>query len=109
MGTVEASRMTWPDERVDDLANRVDEGFRQVDRRFERMDERFERVDERFRQVDENFQRIDADLRELRGQMIGMQREIHARFDSLQRSMLQFGGGLIISFVALVAAFVLGH
>lgn len=82
--------MTWSDERIDGLAIRVDEGFEQVDRR-----------------LDKTFGRIDADLRELRSQLIGMQGEMNARFDSLQRS-LQLGGGLSISLVALLAAFVLG-
>ena len=79
-------RSTWTDSRLDDLSQRMDEGFR----------------------------RVDADLRELRAE-IGSQRgetsslkvEMNARFDSLQRTLIQFGGGLIASFVGLIVTFVL--
>jgi hypothetical protein len=30
---VEAIRVNWTDERIDDLSNRVDDGFRRVDHR----------------------------------------------------------------------------
>jgi hypothetical protein len=42
--------------------------------------------------VDEGFRRVDADLRALNG-----------RFDSLQRTMLQIGGGVIVALVGLIA------
>jgi hypothetical protein len=42
--------------------------------------------------VDEGFGRVDADLRALDG-----------RFDLLQRTMLQIGGGVIVALAGLIA------
>jgi hypothetical protein len=60
-------RETWTDERLDDLSRRMDAGFAHVDA---------------------GFARVDADIRAL-GQ------STNERFDALQRTMLQVGGGLI--------------
>ena len=100
-------RDTWTDERLDDLSRRMETGFdrvhqdlRDLNGRFDafnqRMDERFEsankRTDERFeaanQRTDERFDAVDA------------------RFDSLQRTMLQIGGGMIAAFIGLIAAFI---
>lgn len=51
-----------------------------------------ERLDELNNRVDEGFKRVDADLRAL-----------NARFDGLQRTMLQVGGGVIVALVGLIA------
>ena len=40
--------------------------------------------------------RLDADLRGIRGEM-------NARFDALQRTMLQLGGGVIAALIGLIA------
>jgi hypothetical protein len=40
--------------------------------------------------------RLDADLRGIRGEM-------NARFDALQRTMLQLGGGAIVALIGLIA------
>jgi hypothetical protein len=76
---MEAMRSTWTDSRLDDLSRRVDEGFR----------------------------RVDVDLRGMRGETNSLRIEMNARFDSLQRTLIQFGGGLVASFVGLIVAFVL--
>ena len=88
-------RQSWSDDRIDGLERKVDEGFRHVDERFEQVDKRFEQVDKRFEQVDKRFDRVEGELYDLR-------REMNARFDSLQRSLLIFGGSM---FAALLGAF----
>lgn len=50
------------------------------------------RLDDLNQRVDVGFQRVDADLRALNG-----------RFDALQRTMLQVGGGVIAALVGLIA------
>jgi hypothetical protein len=77
---MESMRVSWTDDRLDDLAHRMDEGFR----------------------------RVDADNRELRAEMGAFRAEMNDGFESLQRTMIQFGGCLIASFAALVVAFLLG-
>jgi hypothetical protein len=66
------SRATWTDERLNDFARNVDRRFNEVDRRFDEVDRRFDRVDD--------------ELRELRSQMT-----------FLHRTMLQLGGGTIVT------------
>jgi hypothetical protein len=50
------------------------------------------RLDDLSDRVDRGFERLDADLRAL-----------NARFDSLQRTMLQVGGGVIVALIGLIA------
>lgn len=50
------------------------------------------RLDDLNHRVGEGFNRVDADLRAL-----------NARFDALQRTMLQVGGGVIVALVGLIA------
>ena len=86
-------RGTWTDERLDDFSRRMETGFdrlhqdiRDLNGRFDafnqRMDERFESANQR---TDERFEAVDV------------------RFDSLQRTMLQIGGGMIATFIGLTA------
>ncbi len=44
------------------------------------------------RRMDDGFARVDADLRAL-----------NSRFDGLQRTMLQVGGGVIVALIGLIA------
>lgn len=48
-----------------------------------------ERLDDLNHRVDEGFKRVDAELRALNG-----------RFDALNRTLLQIGGGLIATLIA---------
>lgn len=60
-----------------------------------RLDDLNARVTDLGRRMDEGFGRVDADLRALNG-----------RFDALQRTMLQVGGGLIAALMGVIAALV---
>ncbi|HEX9966718.1 MAG TPA: hypothetical protein VGB06_02110 [Solirubrobacterales bacterium] len=51
-----------------------------------------ERLDDLSQRMDDGFKRVDAELRALNG-----------RFDSLNRTLLQIGGGVIIALVGLIA------
>jgi len=75
------TRESWTDERLDDLNERISMGFAQVDKRFEKVDRRFERVED--------------EIKDLR-------REMNARFDSMQRSMMQ---AVVVLSVGMLAGF----
>jgi hypothetical protein len=62
-----------------------------------------DRMDDLKGQVDELGRRMDAGFREIREGMAADQREINARFDSLQRTMIQFGGAMVAALVGLFA------
>lgn len=51
-----------------------------------------ERLDDLNKKVDQGFTRLDADMREL-----------NARFDSLQRTLLQVGGMMTAALIGLIA------
>jgi hypothetical protein len=51
-----------------------------------------ERLDDLNQRMDAGFARVDADLRGL-----------NARFDSLQRTMIQLGSGVIVALIGLIA------
>jgi len=66
-------RETWTDQRLDELNEKVDRGF----------------------------ERVDTDIRELRGDVKGLSREMNARFDALNRNLLV---GAIAIVVALIGS-----
>jgi hypothetical protein len=80
---MERARVTWTDERLDDLAHRVDDGFKRLDE-----DLRSLRTDLGGR-IDRVEGRIDAQGREL-----------GARIDALQRTMIQLGGATMVAILA---------
>ncbi len=55
-----------------------------------------ERLDDLSQRMDAGFRRVDADVRELRAEM-------NARFDGLNRTLLQLGGGVIVALIGLIA------
>jgi hypothetical protein len=55
-----------------------------------------ERMDDLSHRMDKGFDRVDADVRELRTEM-------NARFDSLQRTLIQVGGGIAAALIGLIA------
>lgn len=72
---METMRESWTDERLDDFRA-------ETARRFESVDKRFDRLE---RRMDEGF------------------KETRAEFKSLQRTMNQFGGAMIIGLLGLIA------
>jgi hypothetical protein len=72
---METMRKSWTDERLDDFAG-------ETARRFDTLE----------RRMDDGFNRVDAELR-----------AVNARFDALQRTMLQLGGGVIAALIGLIA------
>lgn len=79
---MEVARNSWTDKRLDDFAAHTDQRFDVVDKRFDGLE----------RRMGEGFNRVDAELRGLSG-----------RIDALQRTMLQVGGGVIVSLIGLIA------
>lgn len=59
-------------------------------RRFDAVDKRFDEVE---RRMDGGFKRVDEDIRDLRSDM-------NQRFDALNRTLLQLGGGVIAALIA---------
>lgn len=83
-------RESWTDRRLDDFAAHTGQ-------RFDAVDQRFDQVDRRFDQIDKRLDKADIDMRELRTEM-------NLRFDSMQRSLIQFGGVMIAALIGLIAA-----
>lgn len=88
--TMQAMHAGSIEARLDALGEKVDELGR-------RMDKRFEQVDRRFEQVDKRFERIETELRE-------QHREFSDRFDRLQKLMLQFSGGALLTVIGALVA-----
>jgi len=68
-----------------------------------RLDDLNGRVSDLGRRMDEGFARADANLRGLRGEMNSRFEHVEARFDALNRTMLQLGGGVIVALIGLIA------
>ncbi len=79
---MEAGRHSWTDARLDDFR-------RDVDKRFDAVDSR---LDETNRRMDVGFGRVDAELHAING-----------RFDSLHKTLIQLGGGVIVALIGLIA------
>jgi hypothetical protein len=71
------------------------------------------RLDDFSRHVDERFNRVEAELRtqrsEMRTEFASLRSEMDSRFDSLQRLILQVGGGAIVTFAAGILAVFANH
>jgi len=116
---MEAVREQWTDERLDDLKGEVatlrtemrDE-FRAVRSEMqaefravrEEMKAEFRAVREEmrveFRAVREEMK---AEFQAVRGEIGSLRLEMHAGFDALHRTMIQFGGVLIAALIGLIA------
>ena len=89
--------MAWTDERMDDFAAHAYRRFDAVDKRFDAVDRRFDSIERRMgsieRRMEDGFTRVDEEFR-------GLRAEMNQRFDGLQRSLLQLGGGVIAALIA---------
>jgi hypothetical protein len=72
---MEATKVSWTDERLDDLSHRMDQGF----------------------------ERVDRDMRDLRAEMSGGFDRLDSRFDAMQRTLFLAAAGVIASLIGLIA------
>ncbi len=93
-GNMEAMRQSWTDDRLDDFRGEVNRRFDEVDRRFEAVDKRFEAVDKRFDRVDQRFDDLS--------------RQMNARFDAVQGTIVQLQRTMFQAAVAVVVALLTG-
>jgi tetrahydromethanopterin S-methyltransferase subunit G len=98
--TMEAMRESWTDARLDDFAVHTDRRFDAVDRRFDAVDQRFDAIDQRFDAVDQRLDAVDRRFDAVERRMENGFAEVNARFDALQRTMLQLGGGIAAALIA---------
>jgi hypothetical protein len=83
---MEAMRESWTDDRLDDLQ--------------QSMNQRFDRVDSDVRDLRGE---TNDSFHDLRSEMNTRFDRVDARFDSLQRTLLQLGGGVIVALIGLIA------
>jgi hypothetical protein len=83
---METMREGWTDERLDDLKESVGDIARRMDAGF--AESRMEAASIR-REMREGFQAVDVRFN-----------SIDARFDALQRTIIQVGGGMAAAFFA---------
>ncbi|HEX8689110.1 MAG TPA: hypothetical protein VF729_02580 [Solirubrobacterales bacterium] len=77
---------SWTDGRLDDFAKHVDQRFDVVDRRFDDVE----------RRMKDGFDRVDADMREMR-------KDLSAKFDGLQRTLLLTNGAIVAALIGVIA------
>jgi septation ring formation regulator EzrA len=99
---MEAMRQSWTDDRLDAFRGETQLRFDQVDKRFDEVDRRFGEVDRRFEEVDKRFDKVEDGIKELRGEMNTRFNAMEARFDALQRVMIWFCGGTIVTLLSVV-------
>jgi len=111
VGSMEAMREAWTDDRLDDLAIRTDRGFDRVDKDVREvraeMKAGFDRVDDEFREVrgemKAGFQKMEARTEARFDALHGALHDLHGALHDLQRTMLQIGGGLIGTLLVVTA------
>jgi hypothetical protein len=88
---MERARVTWTDERLDDLASKVEDGF--------------QRVDSELRDLRTDLgRRIESSERELSRRIDAQGAEVSRRIDAMQRIMIQFGGGITLAVLATLVS-----
>jgi tetrahydromethanopterin S-methyltransferase subunit G len=136
MAVMPAPRESWTDERLDDLATKVDDGFREVraemrqfrtevgsrfdgldarldsrcgaiESRFDAIDSRFGAIESRFDAIDPRFGAIESRFDAIDPRFEAVDSRIDARFDAMQRLIIQVGAGLfgtmLIGFASILA------
>ena len=82
---------------MDDFVAHTYRRFDEVDNRFEQVDKRFDSIE---RRMEDGFKKVDQDIG-------GLRTEMNQRFDALNRTLLQIGGGaitaLVVGFMGLIA------
>jgi hypothetical protein len=104
----------WTDERLDDLNHRVSDGFNRIDADLRSIrDEigslRAEMKSEIGSLRAETTSEIGSLRAEMKSEIGSLRAETNARFDALQRTMLQLGGGMIATFVVGFAGLLATH
>ncbi len=80
---METVRDKWTDERLDDLNHRMDEGFG--------------RLHQDLRDLRSEISTVRS---EIGGEVGSLRAEMNTRFDALQRTLIQVGGGMAAAFGA---------
>jgi tetrahydromethanopterin S-methyltransferase subunit G len=93
---MEAMRQSWTDDRLDALNEKVD-------RRFDEVDRRFDEVDRRFSEVDRRLDNVEGEVKELRREMTAGFDLVHARFDSMQKTMFQSSVLVVAALLGIIA------
>jgi tetrahydromethanopterin S-methyltransferase subunit G len=93
--TLIMERTSWTDERVNDAMARIDQRFDGVERRLDAIDRRFEAVDRRFDSIDRRLDNMSVELREVRGDLLALNRQ----FGRLGWAL---AGGMFIQLVAII-------
>jgi hypothetical protein len=57
--------------------------------------------------MDDGFMRVDADLRALGARIDGLEARMDSRFDALQRTMIQVGGGMTATVLAALVSVII--
>lgn len=86
---METVKDSWTDGRLDDLSHRMDEGFGQVHQDM--------------RDLRGEIGTVRGEIGTVRGEVGSLRAEMNSRFDSLQRTMIQFGGLLIAALLGMIA------
>jgi tetrahydromethanopterin S-methyltransferase subunit G len=86
---MEAMRQSWTDDRLDDFRGEVNRRFDEVDRRFDdvRLELSAQRAETR------------AEFAAVRSEMGSRFERVEARLDDLNRTLMRFGFGAIVTFV----------
>jgi hypothetical protein len=85
---MEAMRVNWTDDRLDNLGAR--------------MDERFDAVDRQFGEIDRRLGRVEEELKLQRGEFAAL----NQRLDSIVLALIYVGGGLIAVLATAVVALI---
>lgn len=99
---MEALRVNWTDNRIDDLSADMNRRFEQVDNRFDEVDNRFDEVDRRFDEVNKRFERVEEKIEALGVQMGKHNEERAAESRGFYHSVFLLMVGLCSALIGMV-------